>query len=543
MKKASIKNLIQRIVIVSSFPPFSYFYRKFYDLSVAVATLLLRRVDGVSAIYLRRGVATDEIVYGLSDIDLLVIVAGKDKEEQLAKERVRATYDKLSHFIPLFGQGDRELEVYSDSEFLNTYIDYDFYRYRFDDGKHTWKLLFGKDMVKTLPQLEDSELYLPATEELKTWWRLLTVEFTHDINYPEFKKKYLWYKAIAEASRVYLFVCHGKSVQSRGVALDEVKNYLAYEHKSYIDRVQSYVRHLTSREDLISDELMRFFVTLVGKTLEEMERKVYGDSEGKMAIANIPSRDELIVDSNLADLVQKLKTNIGKELEPYLESVALIPQVEFNIDVLSNSDIDSFYIILIQKNFVPTEKLRKFCSLFDESLHPQKIERFIVADGNIALSLHEDNPFHSLKSPRNCPLFFSLFSMSLSKLLEGSVGGSSEPVRCYLPPDTFEETIKKRTAKIDAIVSNKNVYKMKTLDFLRFFWGAARTKLLARSLEFSEIHIPLTSGQILGMLLQAFPEDSDWLEGLHREYTKELLGEESEAYRSFTKSVDFLSRI
>lgn len=542
LMKSNIQDLIQRIVINTSFPPLTYFYRKIYERSIAVATLLLKRVDGVLTVYLRRGVAKGEIVYGLSDIDLLVIVNDEDKG-RLVKERVRATYDKLSHFIPLFGSGDRELEVYSASEFLNVYNDYDFYRYRFNDGKYTWKLLFGKDMVKALPQLEDFELCLPATEELKTWWTLLNAEFILHFTYPRFRTKYLWYKAISEASKIYLFVCHGKHIPSREAALCEVKNCLAHEHQCHIDKIQSYLRHLTLKEDLISDELIKLFIILVAKTFEEMERKVYGDSKGKMAIVNVPSYHDLMPSNGLAKLVQELEISIRGKLEPYLDSVALIPQVEFDVDALSNSDIDSFYLALIQKNSMPIEKLRKFCSLFGENFRQQNIEPFVVAGGNIALSLQVDNPLHCIKSPRKCPLFFSLLPKSTSNLLECAVEGSDNPIRCYLPPNTFEQTIKKRMAKIMALILDKNIYKMKTLDFLRFFWGAARTKLLAHSLEREEIHIPLTSGQILEMLLQSFPEDSDWLKGLHREYTKELLGEENEAYRFFSKSIALLKRM
>jgi len=539
--KSNIQGLIQYIIVNTSFFPLTYFYRKIYDLSIAVATLLLRRVEGVLTIYLCRGAAKGEIVYGLSDIDLLVIV--NDKEGQSAKERVRATYDKLSRFIPLFGRGEKGLGLYSASEFLSLYNDYDFYRHWFNDGKYSWKLLFGDDVVKALPQLEDFELYLPATEELKVWWSHLKGEFTLDFNYPLFKRKYLWYKAISEAAEVYLFVCHGKNVRSRDAALCEVKNYLAYEHQCHIDKIQGYLRHLTSKEDLIPDELMKLFIALVSKTFEETERKVYGDSKGKTAIVNVPASQELIADSDLADLAQESEVALSRELEPYLDSVALIPQAEFNVDVLDNSDIDSFYLVLVQRNFMPIEKLKGFLSLFGENSRWQNIEPFIVADGNIALSLQVANPHHCIKSPRKCPLFFSLLPERASKLPGGSVEGSADPIHCYLPPDTFEETIKKRIAKINAMILDKNIYKMKTLDFLRFFWGAARTKLLAHSLQSNEIHIPLTSRQILEMLLQAFPENSDWLKGLHTEYTKELLGKENEAYRFFSKSIDLLNHI
>lgn len=541
--KSNVQDLIQRIVINTNFFPLSCIYRKIYDLSIAIALLLLRRVEGVLTIYLDRGVAKGEIVYGLSDIDLSVIVDDKGEEGKLAKDGVRATYDKVLRHIPLFVSRDKEQAVYATSEFLNLYNDYDLYRYRFNNGKYTWKLLFGEDMVKALPQLEDSKLYLPATEEYKIWWAFLNSEFTLDSTSPLFKRKYLWYKAIAEASRIYLFVCHGENVRTRQDALARIKNHLAYEQGRSIGRVQSYLEHLTAKEDLMADELVALFITLASKTFEEMERKVYDDLKGKKAILRLPSLHELMKERRLDSLIEGLVSTIERELSPYLDSIALIPQVEFSVDVHSNPDIDSFYLVLVQKSFMPVERLRDFHSFFAENYRVKDIEPFIVADGNIALSLLVNRTLHCIKSPVSSPLFFSLLAHCALKPPEIALKEGDLAIYCYLPPNAFEDGIKKRVTKINSMVLSKDIYKMKTLDFLRFFWAAARTKILARYLELDEIHIPLTSGQILEMLLQSFPAESDWLNDLHREYKKELLGEENESYRFFSKSIELLNRV
>jgi len=542
LMKSSVQDVIQRIVLGTSFFPLTCFYRKFYDLSILVASLLLRRVDGVITVYLRRGVARGEIVYGLSDIDLSVIIADLGEKEQAAKDTVRAVYQKLSRIIPLFPSSVTELGVYSLSEFYDMYEDYDFHRYRFNEGKHTWKLLFGRDLVSELPELEASELYLPATEELRKWWALLNEEFISGTYSPPFRRRYLWYKAIAEAARVYLLVCHGEDAQSRDAALSQVKSHLPDEQSCHVDRVQSFLRHLTSDEDVLADELMKLFMTMVGKSYSEMERKVYTGSKGKAVIARVPGSRELIADTKRDGILDKVGTIIRTELEPYLDSVALIPQVEFELDVLSNSDIDSFYLVLKEDGYVPIEKLRGFRSFFGGSLCPGNIEPFIVADGGIAFSLQADSVSNTIKvkSPGKYPLFFAMLDEMVSSPLEIARKKNGTPIRCCLPPDTFEETIRKRTAKIDVMISGRNVYKMRTLDFLAFFWGAARTKLLFRSLESGEIRIPLTSRQIFDALVEFSPGDSDWLNDLHREYIKELLGEEGEAYRFFSKSVDLL---
>lgn len=542
--KRNIRYFIQKLIVILSFPPLTYLFQKIYSLSITVAVRLLKRRAGVAAIYLRRGVAKKEIVYGLSDIDLLVITDDQNEQQpqNWAKGEVMSAYNRLRHFIPLFGEADRELGVYSISEFFQLYADNDSFKYRFNEGKYTWKLLFGKDLVKDLPELPDKELYLPATEELRIWWPLLNTEFGSECVYPQFQRKYLWYKAISEASKVYLFICHGERVHDREVALAKVREYLTYEQNCYIDKIQCYLKNLTSKEDLILDDLMGLFIELSAKAFDEMERKLYGDSKGKTAILNNLDYHDLIVDSNVLNLIEKLEMHVKREIEPYLDYVALIPQVEFGMDVLYNSDIDSFHVVLVQRGFMPVEKLKGVNLLFEENPSPQSIEPFIM-HGNIALSLKAESWYQCIKSPKQCPLFFALVSHVPLTLFKKWDETQSRSIQSDLPPNTFEETIKKRIAKIDTTISNKNIYKMKNLDFLRFFWGAARTKLLAYSIESDEIHIPVTSKQINEMLVQFFPENSDWLNDLYGEYKKELLGNESDAYRLFTKSIDFLKRI
>jgi len=542
--KPKVQDSIQRVVIGTNFFPFTYIYRKIYELSTAFATFLLKRVDDVQAIYLRRGLAKGEVVHGLSDIDLAVIVKDDGVKGQSAKKKVRAIYNNLSRFNPLFGSGDIELGVYSYSEFLSLFNDYGFYRYRFNEGRQTWKLLYGEDVVKTLPQLEDTELYLPATEELKIWWALLNEELSSASRPPLFRRKYLWYKAIAEASKIYLFVCHGESVGSREAALLRVKEYLSSEQCLLIEKVQSYLRRLTSKEALLADELLALFITLVSNAFEGMERRVYGDSSGKQAVIRLPGSHELVADAGQKKSIEELERAITTEFGLYLSSVGLIPQVEFDLDILSNSDIDSFYLALRQRDFIPLEKLKRLRSLVEQHSHPQNIEPFLITDRNIAFSLQLDRIHNSIKikSPGACPLFFALFTRSVSQLSGSQLETGGDTIKLLLP-HSFEETVKKRADRINAIIADRDIYKLKTLDFVRFFWGAARTKLLARSLDSDEIYIPLTSKQILEAVLQFSPHDSNWLADMHREYIRELKGEPGEAYRFFSSSLELLSRI
>jgi hypothetical protein len=213
------------------------------------------------------------------------------------------------------------------------------------------------------------------------------------------------------------------------------------------------------------------------------------------------------------------------------------------MDIFDNSDIDAFYLVLVTKSLIPIEILKKVHSLFGQRLEPQNIEPFMVVKDNIGFSLQADRPHLCIKSLRTSPFFFALLSKGSLRCLEYPFEEPSVPIPCRPPPHTFDRAILKRDEQIDVIISSKHMYKIKTLDFLRFWWAAARTKLLLRSLKADEINLPVTSKQILDMLLILYPDDSSWLGSLFAEYQKELTGIESDSYRYFSNALGLLKNI
>jgi hypothetical protein len=191
-----IKDGLQLLIVRTSFPPFVVIYKLYYVLAIRIMTYFIKRIDGVETLYLRRGVAKNEIVYGLSDIDLSVLVS--DKNVNYSKTKVLSLYNRLNFFLPLFSGSREEIGIYSKQEFFELYEGNPFFKFRFQKGKSEWKLLYGKDIVSELPDCDDDELYVPAIEELKLWWNKLNFEFQKKSILPEFKKTYLWYKAIED---------------------------------------------------------------------------------------------------------------------------------------------------------------------------------------------------------------------------------------------------------------------------------------------------------------------------------------------------------
>jgi hypothetical protein len=264
-------------------------------------------------------------------------------------------------------------------------------------------------------------------------------------------------------------------------------------------------------------------------------KKIRFDLPGVNAISSYP---------HLLDRLAGFSRSFNDELKRYCDGIALIPQLEFDIDILNNRDIDSFYLALFQRELMPQEVLEKIRCSFAEQLYPQIIEPFIIFDEEVAFSLQEDRPATCIKTIWTNPEFFALSKSCKTNDFNDILRCTGIPSpSCVLPLALLKETIDKRVDKIEAILSDRSVLRMKTLEFLRFFWAALRTRLLAACLDSREMIIPLTSSQILKAAQEYSPDDAGWLSTLYKEYNKELTGRESEAFRHIAEALGFIKRI
>ena len=154
MASSDVKRLLQRVAVRTQFPPFVWLYRAIYALALRLCVRRLGRIRGVRSIYLRRGLASGRAVYGLSDIDLLVMV-DKDADGGAAG-RVRHQYGLLRSLIPMLPE-EHELALYDPAQFRMLYERNSFYRYRFDKGRRDWRRLRGEDIFAILPPYVDDE--------------------------------------------------------------------------------------------------------------------------------------------------------------------------------------------------------------------------------------------------------------------------------------------------------------------------------------------------------------------------------------------------
>ena len=193
------------------------------------------------------------------------------------------------------------------SDFFDLYDTYDFYRGWFNDGKTTWKLLAGSNIVATLPVPSDTQLVISMAEEYKVWWAHITHEFIHDNLTPLFKRKYLWYKAISEAARAYLSILHGKSVYEREKALYKLNHYLLTEERGYINNILNCKHHLLGTEKIQVDELLNLYIKMTCQSYQELNSRI----NDKYKISNISIKnadlDSIILTNPLQKQLRQLE--------------------------------------------------------------------------------------------------------------------------------------------------------------------------------------------------------------------------------------------
>jgi hypothetical protein len=191
---ARLKSCIRWFLVWSSGSALGAIYRWGYGRLIGLSTYVLRRSEGCESLYLSRGCSKREIVPGLSDIDLIVVVREGPRGEIVRRFRfLQAISGGLIPYDPAFVLTAEEMRYRWDSAPL--------WRYRYQEGKANWQLLWGRDVRAALPEMGERERREGCVAEMNYWW----VQFARFIlgAGPESRdtivRNSICYKAVAEA--------------------------------------------------------------------------------------------------------------------------------------------------------------------------------------------------------------------------------------------------------------------------------------------------------------------------------------------------------
>ena len=209
----------------------------------ATAAYLLRNIEG--AAYVRGGTALGEPVYGISDIDLIIVVRGASDIGRV-RERVRARWRRVARLLPSLElvlcpavYEDEDLADAAGSTFLSHGLDrglgsnrdavalYHLQRPYADDAAlrvrpgiagpmADWCLVRGRDRRPRPSPPDAQERCVAAWLDVQYWWRWALAKCS-DPTGP--KASYMGVKMVSEPVRIWLALAHGEVLWSRRDAL------------------------------------------------------------------------------------------------------------------------------------------------------------------------------------------------------------------------------------------------------------------------------------------------------------------------------------
>ena len=271
-----LKRGLRWFVLWSARPPLLSVYRSAYWLVIWFATLVLRRYRSVLAIYLCRGCAKNQITPGISDIDFAIFITNNSTEKE-AIQRTFQALDRATRGV---------IEYYPN---LVTTVESLAYRwraapawqYRYLEGRTTWTLLHGTDVLASLSPLTETQRRSSCYAEMNRWWLVFAKQL---FNAREHKQNFILqnvacYKAVSELLNVSAELQTGRRRNSRAEALEDTDFPLA-------KRLAALAAHrFLTRDNQLMDETFRFLVTFFLKLWDGFHERPFlhvyhGDPQG-----------------------------------------------------------------------------------------------------------------------------------------------------------------------------------------------------------------------------------------------------------------------
>jgi hypothetical protein len=481
MKKISLKPLIRRFVLLTSFPPFLQIYRLFYEVVTRLALLIFKKYPAIKAVYLRRGGARGEILPLVSDLDFAVIQKRMNEED---KKSLRRSYERLARATTVL---DQSLEVYDEEAFYKHY-ESKRRRYRIIEGKETWKLLYGKDYLSDLPALPLEELYGGIYNEITIWWTLFIwrlLQVRKNLN-EEVIQNSVCYKAVSEILKMDLAFNHSILTFSRSEALKRAKAYLCDNERTLVEKLETLARKRFLINDAgIVDDTKDFLLNYLDSFCKEFRAHNFLQS-----LKAIPQRVDCSVEEQLLtvverDHVSRLLDYIKEKWSHTYHGAHLVSGFYFDLDELA-------LMLEVDSERLPTiQELTAFYLLHCDLQHElgSRVNLYLLLP-HAAFRIDVDyrKGWQSILCPSSNPDLFELLGRSEFALN----GGVYQPATCSTWTPFVKDFLQERKRDFYERLTSPEIYTLNSLDFLRIFWKTVQLVLINCSIQRDEILYPLT---------------------------------------------------
>lgn len=484
---------LRRFVVATSIPPFKQLYIGVYRALIWLVARRLYRHPDVLAVYITRGCGRGEIVPGISDIDMRVIVrdGSGPPEYELFQNRLEIPggwYERLARATHLF---EEHVSTCSVRGLLVKYRTRYHHQYRFMEGKLTWELLAGQDYVTELPAFHGEAFHGALYTEVQWWWQhFINIFLVHPERARDpITRDSVCYRVLSDCLKAAAAMRTGEVSFLRAGALERGKLLLTTGEREFIDQMQEmHRRRFLSGGDADTPEKTKtLLLNCLNRFHGELRRHTYlRPLKPASVLADCPSA-EWQTGKLAAPLIEQLVEHLNAEWPETYRGARVTPSVFFDLD-------EVLLLIEVDPDRLPTvEQLQALNRLYRDTRTERdpKLYLFLLLPNacfRIGLERLRNMGWQNILCPDCTPDVYTLLREPAFTIKHGG----------YQPPEPnawtplvefFCWTFKLRYRQVLEAGQAKDWVPS---DFLRSFWKCLQLIVLDRSSRGEEIVFALT---------------------------------------------------
>ena len=514
-----LQAILIHLALWLQFPPFTWLFHAYYGLAVRTSRWLIGRVDGVQSIYLSGSMARMDSIYGLSDIDFKVFVAG-DRNPSVYRS-IRRRFEILRRVFPMLGSPD-EKGVYFIESFASDYTHYPLVQHLFDERYFRHRLLRGEDVIPRLPikpwnKLDQGEC---TFGRLKDWIEKVHLLADSDaLCRPQ--KQHLFYKAACDIALL------GIRIQKPGFDFCRKSEILLQLLPDLKDPDRRLVENLIEENRLFyrrklnsDDENFRLCKRLIAICCEKA-------AHGKESISRsleieLQSPYCVSADSSIESTLQSFSAKIQSVRGIHWPQLPLSP---FDLDLFNSPAY-----LVVCSDFLDLDEFHALKVFYRHNLRG-KAGVFLLENARFLSSVDSDLVDHWGGFPRSSGLVYYFFQGGHWKTLD-----DIERKRIERRARSFVEQLAESLA-------NPNFGRMDLSVFPIFLFNALRVLIFHNELIRGQWRWSITPGQTVEYLIRNTPLSPGFIGKLARQYENRIKNGEHFDERLMPKCRSLLKRM
>jgi hypothetical protein len=526
------KVLLRWVVVATAQTPLKHFYQWVYRAHVRCVVWVAKGFAATACVYSTRSVGKEDIAFGVSDVDM-VVIGEWPEEEQIRLMRKLGTLAALS---PLYDSGLWQ-QVHNQTSFRNLWETDYFFQSRFDEGHRQWKLEYGTDIAASLPAVPEERRGGCYYMEVRSWWlHFIASTFGEGptAQDPVFRNS-IAYKSVTEILEIDHLLNGGTPAASRQDALRGSISRALGPDRDSLERLERSARknHRAFPGD-VQDESLRLLLPALNQIHSKLIKLPSFASVGEFTVDADPE-EVLRAPESIAyaqGLVHRLATHW-----PAYRAAYLVPSAScFAMDSL---------LLLIELNSAATlpsiHELREICALHSRSRaeSPQPIALYLLLpSGAVQLEfVNFTEMWRVLLFPPSSPDVFTLIKRQEFAIDGVPFESNVTPVWSRFAYDVALEEVSVRRSVLSRVTPD--VFPS-PIEILRNVWRHLQLEALLRTADRGSALAPLSPAAVRRQLAALGLSNDRLLLALEEAYRSELQGRTSNVRALIPEIVDYL---